>query len=113
MALVSILYYIQDTYPDVDMAALPFAFFDRVGSAAEELSGSTLARLARPLRGAAVSPASGGCAGVVSTELFLRLRVAAGVEWGGGGAVGFGGFSLEEPWEGLADERVTLDDMRI
>ena len=95
------------------MAALPFAFFDRVGAAEEELSGSTLARLARPLRGAAVSPASGGGAGAFSTELFLRLRVAAGVEWGGGGAGGFGGFSLEEPAGGLADERVTLDDMRI
>jgi hypothetical protein len=108
---------IQDTYPDDDMAALPFAFLDRAGAAAEELSGSTLARLARPLRGAAVSPASVGCAGGVSRELFLRLREAAGVEWGGGGGGArgfwFGGFSLEEPVGGLADERVTLDDMRI
>lgn len=95
------------------MAALPFAFLDRVGAAAEELSGSTLARLARPLRGAAVSPASWDCVVFVSVVLFLRLRAAAGVEWGGGGAEGFGGFSLEEPEVGLADERVTLDDMRF
>jgi hypothetical protein len=100
-------------YPDDDMAALPFAFLDRDGAAAEELSGSALARLARPLRVGGVSAASLDCAGVDSTAVFFRLREVAGAEWGGGGAGGFGGFSLEEPDEGLADERVTLDDMRF
>jgi hypothetical protein len=96
------------------MAALPFAFLDRDGAAADELSGSTLARLARPLRFGGVSTASLDCAGVVdSIADFFRLREVAGAEWGGGGAGGFGGFSLEEPAEGLADERVTLDDMRF
>jgi hypothetical protein len=95
------------------MVALPFAFLERDGAAADELSGSSLARLARPLRVGSVSAASLGCAGVDSTALFFRLREVAGAEWGGGGAVGFGGFSLEEPAEGLADERVTLDDMRF
>lgn len=96
------------------MAALPFAFLERVGAAADELSGSTLARLARPLRVDGVSLASLDCSGgFVSTAAFFLLREVAGGEWGGGGAGGFGGFSLEEPAEGLADERVTLDDMRI
>lgn len=101
------------TYPDDDMAALPFAFLDRDGAAADELSGSTLARLARPLRVSGVSAVSWDCAGVGSAAVFFRLREVAGAEWGGGGAGGFGGFSLEEPAEGLADERVTLDDMRF
>lgn len=95
------------------MAALPFAFLERVGAAADELSGSTLARLARPLRVGGVSPGSLGCSGFDSAAPFFRLREVAGAEWGGGGgAGGFGGFSLEEPAGGLADERVTLDDMR-
>lgn len=101
------------TYPDDDMAALPFAFLDCDDAAAEELSGWTLARLARPLRIDGVSAVSLDCAGVDSTAVFFRLREGTGAEWGGGGAGGFGGFSLEEPAEGLADERVTLDDMRF
>jgi hypothetical protein len=95
------------------MAALPFDFLERVGAAADELSGSTLVRLARPSRVGGASPASLDCSGLVSTAAFLRLREVAGVGRGGGGAGGFGGCSLEEPAEGLADERVTLDDMRI
>lgn len=101
------------TYPDDDIAALPFAFLEPDGAAAEELSVSTLARLARALRGGGVSAASLDGAEFESTAGFFRLREVAGAEWGGGGAGGFGGFSLEEPAEGLADERVTLDDMRF
>lgn len=94
------------------MAALPFAFLERVGAAADELSGSGLVRLARPLRGGGASSVWLGCSGLASMAVLLRLRDEAG-GWGGGGAGGFGGFSLEEPAEGLADERVTLDDMRF
>lgn len=94
------------------MAALPFDFLERAG-AADEFSGSTLVRLARAPRDVGACPASVGCSGLVSTAAFLRLRDVAGVGWGGGGAGVFGGCSLEEPAEGLADERVTLDDMRI
>lgn len=56
---------------------------------------------------------SGGCSGLGSRAAALRLRVAAGGWRDGGGAGGFGGLALEEPAESLAEERVTLDDMRI
>lgn len=95
------------------MAALPFAFFERVGAAADAVSGSALVRLARALRAGGTPSVSAGCSGLVSTAALFRLREVAGDGWGGGGAGGFGGFSLEEPAEGLADERVTLDDMRF
>lgn len=101
------------TYPDADMAALPFAFLERFGGAVEELSGSTLVRLARPVRGSGVSPVSLGCSVLISTAALFRLREVAGGGWDGGGIGWFGGFSLEVPAEGLADERVTLDDMRF
>lgn len=73
------------TYPDDDMAALPFAFLERVGGAVEELSGSTLVRLARPVRVGAISPISLGCSGLVSAAMLFRLREEAGDGWDGGG----------------------------
>jgi len=60
-----------------------------------------------------VSACSGGSSGLDSRVAALRLRDEGGGR-AGGGAGGFGGLAaLEEPAESLAEERVTLDDMRI
>lgn len=69
-------------------------------------------RLARPPRAGGASAGSRSCSGLDSRAGSFRLREAAGGREGGG-AGGFGGLALEEPAESLAEERVTLDDMRV
>lgn len=72
---------------------------------------SILVRFERP-RDCGASTGSAGCSGVGSRAGALRFleTVDSGRE---GGAGGWAGIEFEEPAESLAEERVTLGDMRI
>jgi len=99
------------SYVEADMADLPLPFFERPDGSVGGSCCSTLERFARPPRAGGASEGSGGSSGLDSRTGILRfLDEPARV--GGGGAGGLGGLEEAEPDESLADERVTLDDMR-
>lgn len=85
-----------------------------MGAGAESSWGSTFVRLGWPPR-AGVGCVLSGCSGLASRAAALRLReVVVGGGFGVGSAAGgFGELRLAEAAESLAEERVTLDDMRI
>jgi len=104
------------SYPALDMAAVPFTFLRRVDAAgvgAGAGSGaSTFVRFGR--RRAGVSADAGGCSGLGGSRAAAFLLRAEGGGRAGTGAVGESvAFELGEAAASLAEERVTLEDMRI
>lgn len=97
------------SYPGADMADLPLPFLERAAGAAGGSGCSTLVRLGRVRRSVGGSGSrSSGCWGLGSRADALRFldepaRGGAGVWLEEGG---------DEPDGSLAEERVTLDDMR-
>lgn len=71
-----------------------------------------MVRLGRPPRAGGACVLS-GCSGLGSRAAALRLREVDGGGGFGVGSVAAGGLEVAEPAESLAEERVTLDDMRI
>jgi len=101
--------------PALDIADVALPFLKRVEAARAGDSGgsgtSILVRFERP-RDCGASTSSAGCSGLGSRVGALRFleTVDSGRE---GGAGGWAGVEFEEPAESLAEERVTLGDMRI
>jgi hypothetical protein len=70
-------------------------------------------RFARAPRADGTSAVPGDCSGEDSRGFALRFRVGAVDGRDEVGLGGEGGPALEEPVDSLAEERVTLDDMRF
>lgn len=93
------------------MANLPLPFFERPVEATGGPCCSTLVRFERAERVGGGSEWSPGSSGLDSRADALRFRVEPARALAGGGG-GCGGTAVEEADDCLADERVTLDDMR-